>query len=128
MVPYFGRLSSKMFIRGTPIRFGYKNRVLASNYSYPYKFETYTEASKSKDNSKPLGPHVVCFLLSAVKNPTYLRVYFDNFFTSYSLLRHLHENKFQALGTIRENRTMKCPLRSSEVVLKEKGVLRLSVR
>ena len=28
MVPYFGRHSSKLFIRGKPIRFGYKNWVL----------------------------------------------------------------------------------------------------
>ena len=120
MVPYFGRHSSKMFIRGKPIRFGYKNWVLASSCGYPYKFETYTGASKSKDSSKPLGPQVVCSLLSVVKNPTCHRICFDNFFTSYFLLRYLHEHKFRALGTIREKRTMKCPLRSSKVVLKEK--------
>ena len=40
MVPYFGRNSAKMFIRGKPIRFGYKNWVLASSDSYPYKFGT----------------------------------------------------------------------------------------
>ena len=120
MVSYFDRHSSKMFIRGKPLRFGYKNWVLASSYGYPYKFETYTGASKSKDSSKPLGPQVVCSLLSLVKNPTCHCVYFDNFFTSYSLLRYLHENKFRALGIIREKHKMKCPLRSSKVVLKEK--------
>ena len=41
MVPYFGKHSAKMFIRGKPIRFGYKNWVLASSDGYPYKFETY---------------------------------------------------------------------------------------
>ena len=120
MVPYFDRRSSKMFIRGKPIRFGYKNWVLASSYGYPYKFETYTRASKSKDSSKSLGPQVVCSLLSVAKNPRCHRVYFDNFFTSYFLLRYLHENKFRARGTMQENRTMKCPLRSSKVVLKHK--------
>ena len=35
MVPYFGRHSAKMFIRGKPIRFGYKNWVLASSDGYP---------------------------------------------------------------------------------------------
>ena len=62
MVPYFGRHSSKMFIWEKPIRFGYKNWVLTSSYGYPYKFETYTWASKSKDSSKPLGPQVICSL------------------------------------------------------------------
>ena len=37
-------------------------------------------------------------------------VYFDNFFTSYYLLRDLHEKNFKALRNIREGRTMKCPL------------------
>ena len=49
-----------------------------------YKFETYAEASKSKGSSKLLGPQVVCSLLSVLRNPTCHRVYFDNFFTSYS--------------------------------------------
>ena len=106
MVPYFGRPSFKMFIWGKPIRFVYKNWVLACSYGYPYKFEIYTGASKSKDSSKPFGPLIVCSLLSAEKNPTCHRVYFDNFFTSYSLLRYSHENKFWAFGTIRENPTM----------------------
>ena len=99
-----------MFIRGKPISFGYKNWVLAFSYNYSCKFETYTGASKSKDSGKPLELQVVCSLLSVVKNPTCHRVYFDNFFTSYSLLRCLIENKFSALGTIPENRKMKCSL------------------
>ena len=48
MVSYFGQHFSKMFIWGKPIRFGYKNWVLASSCGYPYKFETYTGASKLK--------------------------------------------------------------------------------
>ena len=35
MVPYFGRHSAKMFIRGKPIRFDNKNWVLASSDGYP---------------------------------------------------------------------------------------------
>ena len=35
MVPYFRWHSAKMFIRGQPIRFGYKNLALASTDGYP---------------------------------------------------------------------------------------------
>ena len=59
MVPFFGKHSAKMFIRGKPIRFGYKNWVLASRDGYPYKFETYTRACDTKDSSKPLGSQFV---------------------------------------------------------------------
>ena len=34
MVPYFGRHSAKMFIGGKPIRFVFKNWVLASSDGY----------------------------------------------------------------------------------------------
>ena len=79
MIPYFGRHSAKMFIRGKPIRFGYKNWVSALSDGYPYKFETYTGACDSKDSKKPLGPQVVSALLSIVENPACHCVYFDNF-------------------------------------------------
>ena len=110
MVPCFGRHSAKMFIHGKPIRFGYKNWVLASSDSCPYKFEIYTGACDTKDSSKPLGQQVVFALLSIVETLACLCVYFDNFFASYYLLRDLHEKNFRALGTIFEGCTMKCPL------------------
>ena len=97
MVPYFGKHSAKMFICGKPIKFGYKSWVLASSDGFLYKFETYTRACDTKDSSKPLGPQVVSSLLLIVKNPACYCVYFDNFFTSYYLLRDLHEKNFRLL-------------------------------
>ena len=120
MVPHFGRHSAKMFIWGKPIRFGYKNWVLASSDRYPYKFETYTGACKTMDSSKPIGPQVVSDLLSFVEKRACHRIYFDNFFALYLLLRDLYKKGFKALGTIHENRTMKCTLRPSKSVEKEK--------
>ena len=119
MVPYFGRHSAKIFIRGKPVRYGYKNWVLASSDGYPYKFETYTGACDTKDSSKPLGLQVVSAFLSIVENPACHCVYFDNCFTSYYLLRDLCQKNFRALGTIREGRTMKYPLRPSISIEKE---------
>ena len=108
-----------MFIQGKPIRFGNKNWVPASSDGYPYKFGTYTGACKTKDSSKPLGPQFVTDLLSIVEKPTCHCVYFENFFTSYLLLRDLPKKGFKAFGTIRKNLTMKCPLRPSKSVEKE---------
>ena len=119
MVLYFGRHCAKMFIDGKPIRFAYINWVLASSDGYPYKFETYTGQCDTKDSSKPLGSQVVSALLSIVENPACHCVYFDNFFTSFYLLRYLHEKNFRALGTIREGRTKKYPLQPSKSVEKE---------
>ncbi|KRZ09274.1 PiggyBac transposable element-derived protein 3 [Trichinella zimbabwensis] len=42
-VPYFGRHSAKMFIRGTPIRFGYKIWMLCGNDGYPCHMSIYSK-------------------------------------------------------------------------------------
>ena len=59
MVPYFGRHLCKQFIRGKPIRFGYKIRMLASNTGLPYRVAVYQDRKDSADIEKPLGFRVV---------------------------------------------------------------------
>ncbi|XP_065363610.1 piggyBac transposable element-derived protein 2-like [Calliphora vicina] len=44
MVRYFGSHSSKQFIRGKPVRFGFKNWMLTSSSGYLYQFDTYCGA------------------------------------------------------------------------------------
>jgi hypothetical protein len=107
MVPYFGKHSAKMFIRMKPIRFGYKLWVLAGPDGFPYAMSIYTGRSE-KQPLNPLGFRVVSQLLDNVKKlstPSKHSVFFDNFFTSYSLLRQLKEDGFKATGTIRSNRS-----------------------
>ena len=77
MVKYYGRHPTKQFIRRTPIRFGYKNWVLASADEYRYLFDTYCGAKTKADsnvkftkNRLPLGSQVVMKLLNSVSNPT----------------------------------------------------------
>lgn len=42
MIKYFGHHSAKEFIRGKPVRFGYKNWALTSSTGYCYAFDIYT--------------------------------------------------------------------------------------
>ena len=86
MVPYFGRHSCKTFIRGKPIRFGYKNWVLCSDDGYPFEVNPYQR--KAERNEGPLGPSIVKNLLDIVTDDR-IHVYFDNFFTSVPLLEEL---------------------------------------
>lgn len=110
MVKYFGHHSSKQFIRGKPVRFGYKNWVAASSCGYCYAFDIYCGKTSEMSN-EPLGSKVVKMLLKKLDtNPANHRVFFDNFFTSCDLLRDLRELGYRATGTIRDNRTKKCPL------------------
>ena len=115
MMPYLGRPWCKMFNRDKPIRFGYKNWVLASSCVYAFKFETYVGALEMR-RDQPLSPYIVLNLLSIIKNLLRHCVCFDNFFTSYQLLVDLKEKQFRGLGAIGENRLMKCLMSSTKAV------------
>lgn len=124
MVKYYGHHSSKQFIRGKPVRFGYKDWMLCSSTGYCYKFDIYCGAKQQLQQEKykglPLGSKVVLELLEAVKNPANHILYFDNFFTSHSLMKTLRDYGFRATGTVRNNRTKNCPL-ANEKQMKKKN-------
>ena len=108
MVPYYGRHSAKMFIRGKPIRFGFKIWALCGSDGYPYKLDIYTGRSSNRDPRLPLGQQVVEDMLAVVSRlsePAKHEVFFDNFFSSVKLFEALSEKNFLASGTIRDNRT-----------------------
>ena len=107
MVPYYGRHSAKMFIRGKPIRFGYKIWALCGKDGYPYKLKLY-KGKEYNQTKLPLGTRIVNDMMSTIESCsafTKHEVYFDNFFTSHSLLKSLAEQNIRATGTVRENRT-----------------------
>lgn len=107
MVPYFGRHSCKMFIKGKPVRFGFKLWCICSSSGYLYKFIPYAGAAEKTDLG--LGASVVLELLSVVKNPRNHNIFFDNFFSSFKLFSLLKAKGFFSTGTIRDNRTSNCP-------------------
>jgi hypothetical protein len=112
MIPFNGRHSCKMFMANKPIRFGYKCWVLCNSNGYPFDFDLYQGASTKRYG--PLGSHVVLELLKGVHSPQNHQIYFDNFFTSHSLLSQLVDIGFRATGTVRRNRTNGCPLTSEK--------------
>ena len=107
MVPYFGRHSAKMFIKEKPIRWGYKIWSLCANDGYPYHLVIYQGKEENSVNL-PLGTRVVNKMIGIVSSNSKVSrhcLYFDNFFTSYDLLRQLSDDGVRATGTIRETRT-----------------------
>lgn len=115
MVPYFGRHGTKQFIRGKPIRWGYKLWVGASSGGYIAWFDPYQGADPtSSGKSLGLGAKVVsefCNVIQKRHPKIKFHVYFDNFFTSLDLLRQLNDQNLHATGTIRSNRLKNCPLK-----------------
>lgn len=123
MVPYFGRHSCKMFIRGKPVRFGFKLWCICSSDGYLYQFIPYAGANPNKEKSAlGMGGQVVVDLLSIVPDPSKHQIFFDNFFSSFKLFDFLTKKGFFATGTIRENRTVRCPLENNKsFAKKERG-------
>ena len=107
MVPYYGKHSAKMFIRGKPIRFGYKIWAICGSNGYPYHLQIY-QGKEYEKPAQPLGSRVINELVQVVlgcSSPRNHSFFFDNFFTSYTLLCELREKQVMATGTIRDNRT-----------------------
>ncbi|XP_055911228.1 piggyBac transposable element-derived protein 3-like [Eupeodes corollae] len=120
MIKYFERHPSKQFIRGKPVRFGYKNWIIASYDGYCFAFDIYCGKSVQSSN-EPLETRVVKGLLNKVNAiPQQHIVFFDNFFTSHALLRDLRDAGYRATGTARENRTKSCSLLSIKDMKKKK--------
>lgn len=119
MVKYYGHHGLKQFIRGKPIRFGYKLWAMCGDSGYCFNFSLYC-GKETTQGSGPLGTRVVTNMLSVVDDPYGYTVHFDNYFTSYGLLTILKEKGFRASGTIRDNRTEKCPLKPVKEIEKSK--------
>jgi len=108
MTPYFGRHSMKMFIRGKPIRFGFKWWCLCGTDGYPYNLKLYSGREVETVSKQPLGSRVVYHMVDVIKQHSetkYHHLFFDNFFTSHALVSSLTEDSLAATGTIREVRT-----------------------
>ncbi|KAF0296468.1 Tetratricopeptide repeat protein 21B [Amphibalanus amphitrite] len=118
LVRYFGHHPLKQFIRGKPIRFGYKMWSLCASDGYCYKFQLYCGKDTGPKQDLPLGTRVVTEMLEAVDIPTDHSVYFDNLFTSRQLMVTLAEEGYRATGTVQERRTNQCPLPDSKTMAK----------
>ncbi|KRY35652.1 PiggyBac transposable element-derived protein 3, partial [Trichinella spiralis] len=109
MVPYYGRRSSKIFIRGKPICMGYKVLMFCGRDGYPYHLNIHQGkelASERAPHSERVVTRMVddghCQLLMCVKHH---EMYFDNFFTSYDTLKKLSDLNVRVTGTVRLNHT-----------------------
>lgn len=118
MVKYFGKHSCKQFIRGKPIRFGYKVWCLNADNGYLIQFDIYQGSGTTTNEiyelkfGKAATPLVTMLddLPENVKNLPY-QIYIDNLFTGLPLLTYLKQRGYGATGTMRVNRVPSdCPM------------------
>ena len=118
MIPYYGRHSAKQFIRGKPIRFGFKLWCLNTRLGYLIQFEPYQGGGTQIDGELGLGGSIVMDLLSELPRHPFC-LYIDNYFTSLALLERLKQEGVACTGTIRANRIGKAPLKPVDNMKKE---------
>lgn len=124
MIKYFGRHHCKQFIRGKPIRFGYKMWCLNSKDGYLVNFDMYQGKNPNGNENyenlfgKCTAPFVS--MLDDLPHPEYpYKFYLDNLFTGMTLLNFLRLNGYGGTGTFRENRIPKsCPLLDKKTMQK----------
>lgn len=130
MVPYKGKYAGtlRQFIKSKPHKFGIKIFHLSGSSGLIYDFipnagqKTFKDVAFSEEeNILGVGAKVVICLSRKIKNPANCALFFDKYFTSVKLVRHLKENmNMYASGTVKCDRIDHCPL-SSDKELKNKG-------
>ena len=82
MIPYYGKHYAKQYIKGKPIRFGFKNWALCSSNGYMISFEIYTGKSNTVEKVFGLGGDVVMSLLHQSEVPSNhgRKFFFDNYY------------------------------------------------
>ena len=127
MIKYYGKHGCKQFIRGKPVRFGYKAWCLNQTNGYLVNLELYQGARPNPGEEDALNvgkaaTPLICMIDELPEDIMRLpfRFYFDNLFTGMNLLYHLKSLEFGATGTIRQNRIpKKCPIMDSNEMKKK---------
>ncbi len=105
MIPYFGRHSSKQFIHGKPIRYGFKVWALCTSGGSGVWFNPYCGRDTwVEDMGLGQGPNVVLQLLEKASLLPGSELFFDNLFTSFPLLDNLSARNIAGAETVRQNK------------------------
>ena len=110
MIPYFGNLSTKQYIKGKPVKFEYEVWCLNTNNGYLIQCDPYS--GKGHYNPKlDLGGSVAIKLIRQLLRYFKFNVTFENLFASLNLLKMFAENEIG--GT---NRIDKCPVKDNKAI------------
>ncbi|XP_039287759.1 piggyBac transposable element-derived protein 3-like [Nilaparvata lugens] len=120
MIPYYERHGGKQHMHNKPIRFGYKAWCLCTRLGYVVQSQLYQGCKTGiNDINLGLGGSVVLDLIDKLPEKEGCSLYFDNFFTSITLLETLKEMGLHGTGTMRANRVEKAPLTDVKAMTKK---------
>uniref|UniRef100_A0AAX7T8F2 PiggyBac transposable element-derived protein domain-containing protein n=1 Tax=Astatotilapia calliptera TaxID=8154 RepID=A0AAX7T8F2_ASTCA len=119
MIEYFGRHGCKQFIRGKPIRFGYKIWSLASSSGFVHQMEPYVGShTHLVETGLGQGPSVVLGLAEKAEVPPGVRFYHDNLFTTLSLVDEMTLRGYGSCGTMRQTQLHNVPFTAPQTFKK----------
>ena len=115
MVPYKGLYSIHHYVKSKPfghlfwtIKFGYKLSSLCSNDGYRYHLDIYCRKSGEPINKFGLDGKVVLEMVNVLKDMnddiTKCELFFDNYFTSFKLMKKISDNRILVAGTVKKNK------------------------
>ncbi|KAL1486515.1 hypothetical protein MTO96_046927 [Rhipicephalus appendiculatus] len=122
--PLLGKLDIKQYVKGKPKPWGVKVYMLCGASGIIYDFLIYQGSTTclNPDQKKEFGVTgaLVLHFTSRIPDGLGHKMFFDNFFTYLPVIRELDKKKIYAVGTIRINRTQKCPLKSEKELKKRR--------
>ena len=121
MVPYYGKHGDKQYIRGKPVRFGFKLWAACTSAGSLLFVEPYCGShTHVTDRDAGHGGNVVLESVEQLKLSKGQHIVCDNFFGSIQLLKKLTERQIAGTCTMREDRLAGAPLKSKKILDKEK--------
>ena len=123
MIPFKRRLGLKQYMKGKPNPWGIKVFFLCAESGMPYNFRAYqgksTKLSEKYNHFGLSGSWVMSLLEDRVKAYSNHLQFFDNYFTSPSLVQKLHTKGIYCTGTVRANRVGLLPIKPNSELVKQ---------
>lgn len=120
IIAFKGRSGLKQYNPAKPHKWGFKMFTRAGSSGMVYDFALYVGEGTCPSYGLGISSDIVLYLASTMPKLLNYKLYFDNWFTSISLMMALKEMGIFSTGTVRQNRVGNCDL-LSEKELKKRG-------
>ncbi|XP_054290788.1 piggyBac transposable element-derived protein 3-like [Macrosteles quadrilineatus] len=103
VIPFKGRSRGKQYLKKKPKKWGFKVWVLAASNGYVSKFELYQGKRDEAGTDLGIISDTVLRMCSGIGGLNH-KLFLDNLFVSYKLLKRLVENDIHVVGVVRSDR------------------------
>jgi hypothetical protein len=104
IIPTKGRSNIRQYVPKKPHKWGIKVYIRCGISGILYHFHIYTGKNNNSKSTLGATGATVLSLCETLPKQTYYKIFFDNFFTSFPLLKKMKEDGFLCVGTMRANR------------------------